>query len=259
MPTDEKPAYWAVLPASVRYDSELPSTAKLLYAELSALANFTGFCYAGNAYFAELYGVDVRTVQRLLAKLCERGVIAVFVERDPQNNAVIGRKIYCGVNPLSAANASASGAPPPDKNVTTPPDKNVMTPHDKNVTYNNININNIPPIVPQEGTAKKRKRKETIPWKRERFDGFWAFYPRKTNKQAAMRAWDKLQPSDDLIAEIGAALILLKASQSWADKKYIPHASTFLNGRRWEDVADLAVVQQASDQPGSWAEDPEVL
>ncbi len=257
-----KPAYWAVLPAAVRYDTELPANAKLLYAELSALANFTGFCYAGNTYFAQLYGVEVRTVQRLLTKLCDRGYISVSVERDPENNAVISRKIYCGINPLLTENVSASGAPPPDKNVMTPPDNFVTTPPDKNVTQNNININNITPITPLHGEAQKpkqpRKRKELVPWKRDRFEGFWELYPRKTNKQAAIRAWDKLQASDELLAEMGAKLLLLiKYSPDWRDKKYIPHASTFLNNARWNDVENLDAPEP--QESGGWADDPEVM
>ena len=47
----EKPAYWAVLPAGVRYDETLPASAKLLYAEISSLTNQEGYCYASNAYF----------------------------------------------------------------------------------------------------------------------------------------------------------------------------------------------------------------
>ena len=33
-----KPGYWAVLPARVRYDEELRPNAKLIYAEITALA-----------------------------------------------------------------------------------------------------------------------------------------------------------------------------------------------------------------------------
>ena len=57
MSTD-KPSYWAVLPAAVRYDPAITAGAKLLYAEISSLTDRRGYCYASNAYFQELYGIS---------------------------------------------------------------------------------------------------------------------------------------------------------------------------------------------------------
>ena len=51
------PGFTALLPPRVRYDKELRSTAKLLYAEISAMADVTGFCWASNRYLGELFGV----------------------------------------------------------------------------------------------------------------------------------------------------------------------------------------------------------
>ena len=121
----EKPNYYAIIPADVRYDTELSANEKLLYGEISALCNKLGYCYAQNTYFAELYSVDKRSIQRWIENLVNRGYIIVDVERDDKN-AVVKRTIHL-VTKLS---------PPHDKNVTTP--------GDKNVTHNNINNNNIP-------------------------------------------------------------------------------------------------------------------
>ena len=51
---DNKPNYWSVLPADVRYDKELKANEKILYSEITSLMNKDGYCYASNKYFSEL-------------------------------------------------------------------------------------------------------------------------------------------------------------------------------------------------------------
>lgn len=73
----EKANYYAIIPADVRYCKDLPPNAKLLYGEITALASTDKGCFARNKYFAELYDVDVRTVQNWLEMLEDKG----FIER----------------------------------------------------------------------------------------------------------------------------------------------------------------------------------
>lgn len=111
----ERPGYWAVLPASVRYDETLPPNAKLIYAEISALAQIDGYCWASNQYLAELFGIDKKTASRLVTKLAERGYIRVDVERS-EAGQVIQRKIYTGlfsVRPLPAEEGEELPPPSP--------------------------------------------------------------------------------------------------------------------------------------------------
>lgn len=92
----EKPGYWAVLPATVRYDETLGANAKLLYAELSALAQIDGYCWASNQHLAGLFGVDKKTISRLISTLADRGYIRVDVERN-ESGQVVKRKVYTGL------------------------------------------------------------------------------------------------------------------------------------------------------------------
>lgn len=69
------------------------------------------------------------------------------------------------------------------------------------------------------------------------FIDFWDDYPRKVNKAQAIKAWEKLRPDPELAAKIKTALNHAKQSRDWTkdDGAFIPHASTWLNQRRWED------------------------
>lgn len=72
---EEHPNYYAIIPADVRYCKALPDGAKLLYGEITALSNSQRNCNARNKYFAELYGVDVRTIQNWIKMLTRMGFI----------------------------------------------------------------------------------------------------------------------------------------------------------------------------------------
>ncbi len=220
----ERPAYWAVIPASVRYDRDLPPNAKLLYGEVTALSDKLGYCYAKNSYFSELFGLSERSVTRLLAVLVERGYLRVDVIRDESTQEVLERRI-------SAVYERGETAPPPDKNVGTPPDGIVHTPPDKNVGENSTSIEQIPPIVPQGGQLKKRKSKSVPSWKPERFEAFWNYYPRHEDRVSAVREWDRLKPDDALIDTIARALKRQVESGDWP----APYACRYLRNQRWLD------------------------
>lgn len=85
-------AYYAVIPANVRYDENLKDKAKLLYGEITALSNEKGYCYASNSYFSELYKVTKETISRLLKNLCDGGYVSI--ELVYQGKEIIGRKVF---------------------------------------------------------------------------------------------------------------------------------------------------------------------
>ena len=67
----------------------------------------------------------------------------------------------------------------------------------------------------------------------ERFELFWKSYPRKISKDSAKKSWLKINPDDELMEKIVKAVSYQKLSER--EEKFIPHASTWLNGKRWED------------------------
>jgi hypothetical protein len=62
----QKPNYYAVIPADVRYNKNLTPNSKLLYAEITALCNMNGKCTASTQYFCKLYEVSRVSIQKWL-------------------------------------------------------------------------------------------------------------------------------------------------------------------------------------------------
>ena len=73
------------------------------------------------------------------------------------------------------------------------------------------------------------------------FETFWALVPRRVGKKAAERAWKAVErrgESQDAIN--GMRAYAAAFAQSGTELKYVPHPSTWLNRRGWED--DLGAV-----------------
>ena len=71
----EKPNYYAIIPADVRYSKKLTPNAKLLYAEITALCNMNGKCTASTDYFCKLYEVSRVSIQKWLKILEDKNHI----------------------------------------------------------------------------------------------------------------------------------------------------------------------------------------
>lgn len=80
------------------------------------------------------------------------------------------------------------------------------------------------------------------------FDLFWAAYPLKVSKAAARKAWIKTAnirpPVEQVIARVRAYIAYREDLAK--RREFVPaiaHASTWLNGERWEDQYEEAVVE----------------
>lgn len=107
-------------------------------------------------------------------------------------------------------------------------------------------------INKKKNKKEKRGPKSAPDWKPERFAKFWDWYRthcRGENKQAAIRAWDKLKPDDALIDRMGKTLQKQIQSEDWQRGVGIPYASTWLNNARWDDEPKVAGVDQKPGPP----------
>lgn len=96
-----KKSYYAIIPAEVRYDEELPPNAKLLYGEITSLCNEKGYCWATNQYFADLYKVSKITVSRWISTLYKKGYIAVETLYKEGTKEIIERHLYIVNTPIN--------------------------------------------------------------------------------------------------------------------------------------------------------------
>lgn len=102
---ESKKSYYAVIPATVRYNKKIISGAKLLYGEITALCNEKGFCWATNKYFADLYEVDARTIRRWVQSLITERYIRVEIVNDVERKIYVlevGQKCPVGRTKMSA-------------------------------------------------------------------------------------------------------------------------------------------------------------
>ncbi|ANK63396.1 hypothetical protein AYR56_05195 [Loigolactobacillus backii] len=97
----ESPSYYAIIPANVRYDKDLPANAKLLYGEITALCNKKGYCWASNKYFADLYGIKEGSVSRLISKLAKKGYLNIKLVYKENSKEIDKRAITISTTPIN--------------------------------------------------------------------------------------------------------------------------------------------------------------
>lgn len=83
------------------------------------------------------------------------------------------------------------------------------------------------------------------------FDDFWSAYPRKVSKQTALKSWKSgklAKIADQIIADVKH-----RCDTEWKGQsvQYIPHPSTYLNQRRWEDETPPQEREEHSER-GEW-------
>lgn len=228
--------YWAVIPAPVRYDDRIPASSKVLYAEISALCEETGYCWADNSYFAEIYQMTERSIRRQLASLAECGYIRIEETRG-DHNTLEERRIYAGLNPLA-------GAPEPlDKKVR---------PLDKKVQRHIIKNNNIPPISPTQTKTLENLEPEvaeailTLAGEDAALLGAWMdFAEMRRAKKTPIRTVRTVSLLEKKLVEYGARI-------PDGSRRILEQSVE----RGWTGVFPLKD-QAPADDGGYWGEDPE--
>ncbi len=218
----DKPAYYAIIPATVRYDQRLTPNAKLLFGEITALCHQEGYCWAGNQYFADLYEVSKTSISTWIGNLKDAGHITVEMNYKEGSKHILNRYIRI------LGEGIQENLTTPTRKLNDPIQENLRDNSTVNIT-SNITVNSVGD-----------------------FDSFWRFYPRKAGKEAARKAWEKLRPGQHIMQMIADNVKERVEKGEWRkdNQSFILHASTYLNQKRWEDeVVDQQ--KQTRTDPGS--------
>lgn len=152
----EKPNYYGIIPANVRYDKRLTPNAKLLYSEITALCNAKGYCWSTNKYFSELYDVSTTSISKWISSLVEFGYLKSTIKYKDGSKEILHRYLSL---------------------VNDPIEEKLNTPIEKKLKDNTTSINN------------------TINNKIS-FDDFWNLYDKKVSRDNSEKKWNRLSDKD---------------------------------------------------------------
>lgn len=197
----EKPNYYSILTADVRYDKELKANEKLLFSEITALANKYGYCTASNGYLADLYGVKKTTISHWLIHLKEKNYISIEIERNDKKE-IISRKIYPISTPIAQKNNRYS--------------KNEQDPIAQKSKENITSINNINSEVDKESKRDRFDYDKFISW-------FNEITGRSFSSKALFKKYINARLNEGFTKEDIAKVVTFKAGK-WKDtemKEYL--------------------------------------
>lgn len=195
-------SYYAIVPANVRYDKGLTPNAKLLYAEITALCNEQGFCWASNKYFADLYEVTNRTVTSWITLLEEKGYINRQVIFKEGTSIVEERRIY----------------------LAEPTFFNKAISKEKKKTEEKI----------------KKEPKDSNENMLTDFEKLWKLYPNKKGKSKALKEYCKAIKKGTTNKEIQNGIVSYKNYLKTVDWLNPAHGSSWFAQERWLDENEKA-------------------
>ena len=209
----DKPAYYVIVPAAVRYDEKLTANAKLLYGEITALCNKEGYCWAGNSYFANLYGVSKKSITCWINNLRDAGHISVQMDYKQDTKHILNRYIKL-LGEGREENVGGYGRKGGEGR-----EENVRVNSTSNNTYNNLHIDEyvfMPPTL-KEVAEYCSERQNIID--AERFVDFyksknWMVGQNKMSDwQATVRNWEKTEKTEKANANKRSG----KSSAAWTN------------------------------------------
>jgi len=180
-----------------------------------------GGCTASNNYFARYFGVSRTTAVEVISLLKRKGFIDSSEKK--QGMKTVERTIWI-IDENSRQTLLMNSRQTRLRGIVGKPGA----------------ISRVYPNHITKGITKEEQQRSCASQNSlcdETFQRFIEVYPRKENKQGALREWKKLKPGATLAAQIIADVKQRSQTRDWLkeDGKYIPLPKNYLHDHRWED------------------------
>lgn len=228
---------------------ELPALDRLAFIGMWTVADFKGcFEYRPKRLKLKLLPYDDCDIEKIIDRLESKGFIKKYAFDNNDYIKIINFLVH--QNPH--IKEKSAGSKIPDIDITNKP---VLAPN-KNGTSRADSLLLIPDsLKPHPDSLKKRgdglifgsindldiqpfdmsnvSSIEDVMLNQD-FEVFWASYPKKTKKEDARQAWEKIKPNLNIILQ---ALKWQRESKEWFKEygKFIPSAKNYILDRRWTD------------------------
>ena len=184
----------------------------ILMGVIASLSNKYGYCYAFNSSLQSILNTSAKTLERDLMELTSKGLIRREIVRD-NSGVITQRRLFISPIPQN------DGYLPPNLTDTLP-----------------VNLTDTPP--PQIGGIDNNNTDNTIDKNidivRADFDHLWKLYGKRGVKSLSKKSWERLTLKQRrAVMEFIPSYIENHKQANKID--FLPHLSTFINQRRWED------------------------
>jgi DNA-binding transcriptional regulator YhcF (GntR family) len=195
-------------------------TAKVILLAIARYANGYGECFPSRETISHDSCVPIRSVVRAIQWLEDEGYIRIVRRSGTSNFYVITSM---------------------EDDMTDETRANLAHEEDSNITKLDFSKKNIA----KSNTTSRANLAH--PLDTPFFLAFWQAYPRRIGKGDARAAFTKAATRNDPNLIVQAALAYAKhVAEAGTEQKFIPHASTWLNGERWEDDLEAEKVERKS-------------
>lgn len=199
------------------------------------------------------FGFGDHTWRKISKELRDKGLLFDWLERDSRGKVVA--KVLCmGSEPLESIPLNTD-----DMGLSIPSSSDDLGPSIPLTSHVVVQPRRCSPtdLLNKDYLQKKEKiqkadksaEPKTSKTDDPGFTEFWNVYGHKVKKQNAIRMWNKLKEPDRVHA---LSYVASKPFKSWRLKQFkpsgecfLPHPSTWLNDRRWED--DIPVDNETSE------------
>ena len=239
---------------------DVPPREKLVLIMLAEYANESGECFPSQAALAHRTGFSKRTIMRSLSDMEDLGVI-LRQERRRADGTRTSDTIVLNVLGAPILPRRPGGSLVENARVEFKQQGDNLSPHPDN--YANVEVSKVPtghlqgdnesparcPVVTAEPVIEPVSEPVThqpaliagmsAPSEEptvDPFDEWWEFYPKKTGKQEARKAYQKALKSatpEELLRGCKAFAVHEKARGT--ERQYIPYPARWLNRGQWDD------------------------